>query len=203
MLYPQCGCDFSSVWRLARTTVVTSAWRDRELLCQILKTTSSRQVSFLYFANTFVKWNESLPWCFSFLQFKYIPLPLKILTKLEHYDYLLMKTVFVGVNICKLHVWSSLCIFPLYVSEINDGQKRRRLEAPGVENQSPKPSNSGRIAELGIKADTPIVPSIFSRVQQLTQRREGRKHLNNGSKQTFEGFSFCVFTFYQVFLGCS
>uniref|UniRef100_A0A3P8UKT0 Anillin, actin binding protein 2 n=1 Tax=Cynoglossus semilaevis TaxID=244447 RepID=A0A3P8UKT0_CYNSE len=58
-------------------------------------------------------------------------------------------------------------------SEINDGQKRRRLEAPGVENQSPKPSNSGRIAELGIKADTPIVPSIFSRVQQLTQRREG------------------------------
>lgn len=110
-----------------------------------------------------------------------------------------MKTVFVGVNICKLHVWSSLCIFPLYVSEINDGQKRRRLEAPGVENQSPKPSNSGRIAELGIKADTPIVPSIFSRVQQLTQRREGRKHLNNGSKQTFEGFSFCVFTFYQFF----
>nr|XP_043891947.1 anillin [Solea senegalensis]XP_043891948.1 anillin [Solea senegalensis] len=56
---------------------------------------------------------------------------------------------------------------------MKDGQKRRRLEAAGRENQSPKPSNSGRLAELGIKPDTPMVPSVISRVQQFTQRREG------------------------------
>ncbi|XP_073327474.1 anillin, actin binding protein 2 isoform X3 [Pagrus major] len=58
-------------------------------------------------------------------------------------------------------------------SEVNDGQKRRRLGAAGQENRSPKPSSSGRIAELETKPDTPMVPSVRSRVQQLTQRREG------------------------------
>ncbi|XP_050929587.1 LOW QUALITY PROTEIN: anillin [Lates calcarifer] len=58
-------------------------------------------------------------------------------------------------------------------AEVSDGQKRRRLEAAGQENRSPTPSNSGRLAELGTKPDTPIVPSIRSRVHQLTQRREG------------------------------
>ncbi|XP_051239137.1 anillin isoform X1 [Dicentrarchus labrax] len=58
-------------------------------------------------------------------------------------------------------------------SEVNDGQKRRRLEAAGQENRSPKPSSSGRLAELDSKPDTPMVPSVRSRVQQLTQRRDG------------------------------
>uniref|UniRef100_UPI0037E71B8F anillin, actin binding protein 2 n=1 Tax=Semicossyphus pulcher TaxID=241346 RepID=UPI0037E71B8F len=58
-------------------------------------------------------------------------------------------------------------------SEGNDVQKRRRLEADGQENRSPKPSSSGRQAELETKPDTPMVPSVRSRVQQLTQRREG------------------------------
>ncbi|XP_078139265.1 anillin, actin binding protein 2 [Centroberyx gerrardi] len=57
--------------------------------------------------------------------------------------------------------------------ELNDGQKRRRLETAGQENRSPEPSSSGRLAELEMKPDTPAVPSIRSRVQQLTQRREG------------------------------
>ncbi|XP_022075238.2 anillin [Acanthochromis polyacanthus] len=58
-------------------------------------------------------------------------------------------------------------------TETNDGQKRRRLEASGQENRSPKPSSSGRLAELEMKPDTPMVPSVRSRVQQLTQRRDG------------------------------
>ncbi|XP_035013143.1 uncharacterized protein si:dkey-30c15.10 isoform X3 [Hippoglossus stenolepis] len=57
-------------------------------------------------------------------------------------------------------------------SDMKDGQKRRRLDAAGQENRSPKPSSSGRLAELGIKADTPMVPSVQSRVHQLTHRRE-------------------------------
>ncbi|XP_034056180.1 anillin isoform X2 [Gymnodraco acuticeps] len=60
----------------------------------------------------------------------------------------------------------------LSAPECNDGQKRRRLEAAGQENCSPKPS-SGRKAELETKPDTPMVSSVRSRVQQLTQRREG------------------------------
>ncbi|XP_071059534.1 anillin, actin binding protein 2 isoform X9 [Pseudochaenichthys georgianus] len=60
----------------------------------------------------------------------------------------------------------------LLAPECNDGQKRRRLEASGQENCSPKPS-SGRKAELEAKPDTPMVSSVRSRVQQLTQRREG------------------------------
>ncbi|XP_034541439.1 anillin isoform X3 [Notolabrus celidotus] len=58
-------------------------------------------------------------------------------------------------------------------SEDKDGQKRRRLEAAGQENRSPKPSTSGRRAELEAKADTPIVPSVRSRLHLLTQRQEG------------------------------
>ncbi|KAI4825313.1 hypothetical protein KUCAC02_020999 [Chaenocephalus aceratus] len=60
----------------------------------------------------------------------------------------------------------------LSAPECNDGQKRRRLEASGQENCSPKPS-SGRKAELEAKPDTPMVSSVRSRVQQLTQGREG------------------------------
>ncbi|XP_076589827.1 anillin, actin binding protein 2 [Chaetodon auriga] len=58
-------------------------------------------------------------------------------------------------------------------SEVNDGQKRRRLGAAGQENRSPKPSSSLREAELETKPDTPMVPSVQSRIQQLTQRRDG------------------------------
>ncbi|XP_044049718.1 anillin isoform X12 [Siniperca chuatsi] len=61
----------------------------------------------------------------------------------------------------------------LSLSEVNDGQKRRRLEAAGEENRSPKSSSAGCLAELETKPDTPMVPSVRSRVQQLTQRREG------------------------------
>ncbi|XP_005751257.1 anillin, actin binding protein 2 isoform X6 [Pundamilia nyererei] len=57
--------------------------------------------------------------------------------------------------------------------ETNDSQKRRRVEAAGQENHCPEASSSGRRAELETKPDTPIVPSVRSRVQQLTQRRDG------------------------------
>lgn len=67
-----------------------------------------------------------------------------------------------------------LCLSQFFLSEMNDGQKRRRLEAAGQENRSPKPSSSGRIAELEMKPDTPMVPSIRSRVQQLTRRQDGK-----------------------------
>lgn len=65
-----------------------------------------------------------------------------------------------------------------YISEANDNQKRRRLEAAGQENRSPKPSSSGRFVELETKPDTPIVPSVRSRVQQLSQRRDGNHIFN-------------------------
>ncbi|XP_075899044.1 anillin, actin binding protein 2 isoform X5 [Nelusetta ayraudi] len=58
-------------------------------------------------------------------------------------------------------------------SEVRDGQKRRRLEAAGQENQSPKSSTSRRLVEQETKPDTPMVPSIRSRVVQLTQRQDG------------------------------
>lgn len=54
-----------------------------------------------------------------------------------------------------------------------DGQKRRRLESAGRENHSPKPSSSGHQIELQTKSDTPMVPSVCSRVQLLTQKRDG------------------------------
>ncbi|CAJ1057056.1 anillin isoform X4 [Xyrichtys novacula] len=59
-------------------------------------------------------------------------------------------------------------------SEDSDGQKRRRLEPAGQENCSPKASTStGRRAELETKPDTPMVPSVRSRVRLLTQNQEG------------------------------
>ncbi|KAM3870020.1 anillin, actin binding protein 2 [Diretmus argenteus] len=61
----------------------------------------------------------------------------------------------------------------LSASEVNDSQKRRRLERAGQENRSPEPSSSGRSAELEMRPDTPAIASVRSRVQQLTQRREG------------------------------
>ncbi|XP_078805121.1 anillin, actin binding protein 2 isoform X13 [Oryzias latipes] len=60
-----------------------------------------------------------------------------------------------------------------FTAENNDGQKRPRLELAGRENQSPKSSSSRRLAELQTKPDTPIVPSVRSRVQLFTQRKEG------------------------------
>ncbi|XP_061878391.1 anillin, actin binding protein 2 isoform X9 [Entelurus aequoreus] len=59
-----------------------------------------------------------------------------------------------------------------YPSEVNDSQKRPRLEVMGRENRSPRASSSGRGAEVMIKPDTPIVPSVRSRVQQLAERRD-------------------------------
>ncbi|KAM9753843.1 anillin, actin binding protein 2 isoform 9-T9 [Menidia menidia] len=58
----------------------------------------------------------------------------------------------------------------IHSAPVNDGLKRRRLEAAGQENRSPKQTSSGRLAELETKPDTPIVPSVRSRVQLLTQR---------------------------------
>ncbi|XP_014004374.1 uncharacterized protein isoform X3 [Salmo salar] len=62
-------------------------------------------------------------------------------------------------------------------SEVNDVQKRRRLKLLGEENVSPNKSSSSRdhlcCAELEVKPDTPALCSVRSRVQQLTQRREG------------------------------
>ncbi|CAG5958354.1 unnamed protein product [Menidia menidia] len=58
----------------------------------------------------------------------------------------------------------------VHSAPVNDGLKRRRLEAAGQENRSPKQTSSGRLAELETKPDTPIVPSVRSRVQLLTQR---------------------------------
>ncbi|KAF6724498.1 Actin-binding protein anillin [Oryzias melastigma] len=60
-----------------------------------------------------------------------------------------------------------------FAAESNEGQKRPRLESAGQENRSPKPSSSGRLAELQAKPDTPIVPSVRSRVQLFSQRQEG------------------------------
>ncbi|XP_029552039.1 anillin-like isoform X2 [Salmo trutta] len=62
-------------------------------------------------------------------------------------------------------------------SEVNDVKKRRRLKLLGEENFSPNKSSSSRdhlcCAELEVKPDTPALCSVRSRVQQLTQRREG------------------------------
>ncbi|CDQ82795.1 unnamed protein product [Oncorhynchus mykiss] len=62
-------------------------------------------------------------------------------------------------------------------SEVNDVQKRRRLKLLGEENVRPNESSSSRdhlcCAELEVKPDTPALCSVRSRVQQLTQRREG------------------------------
>ncbi|XP_064786208.1 anillin-like isoform X2 [Oncorhynchus masou masou] len=64
----------------------------------------------------------------------------------------------------------------VHSSDVNDVQKRRRLEGLGEENVSPTKKSSTRdrhrCAEL-VKPDTPALCSVRSRVQQLTQRREG------------------------------
>nr|XP_046209056.1 anillin-like isoform X5 [Oncorhynchus gorbuscha] len=64
----------------------------------------------------------------------------------------------------------------VHSSDVNDVQKRRRLELLGEENVSPTKKFSTRdrhrCAEL-VKPDTPALCSVRSRVQQLTQRREG------------------------------
>ncbi|XP_021174680.2 uncharacterized protein si:dkey-30c15.10 isoform X1 [Fundulus heteroclitus] len=58
-------------------------------------------------------------------------------------------------------------------SEVKDGLKRRRLEAAGQENQTPELPSSERRAEFLAKPDTPMIPSVRSRVQLLTQRKDG------------------------------
>ncbi|XP_056454850.1 anillin-like [Gadus chalcogrammus] len=58
------------------------------------------------------------------------------------------------------------------MTERNDGQKRQRLDRASQENLSPTTS-SGRSTEQALKPDTPAINSVRSRVQQLTQRREG------------------------------
>ncbi|XP_054897269.1 anillin isoform X2 [Poeciliopsis prolifica] len=58
-------------------------------------------------------------------------------------------------------------------AEVKDGLKRRRVEAAGQENLTPEPSSSGRLAEFQAKPDTPMIPSVRSRVQLLTQRKDG------------------------------
>ncbi|XP_055790380.1 anillin-like isoform X7 [Salvelinus fontinalis] len=64
----------------------------------------------------------------------------------------------------------------VHSSDVNDVQKRRRLEVLGEKNVSPTKKSSTRdrlrCAEL-VKPDTPALCSVRSRVQQLTQRREG------------------------------
>ena len=59
------------------------------------------------------------------------------------------------------------------MTERHDGQKRQRLDPAGQENLSPT-TFSGRSTEQAMKPDTPAINSVRSRVQQLTQRREGK-----------------------------
>ncbi|XP_038142869.1 anillin isoform X3 [Cyprinodon tularosa] len=56
---------------------------------------------------------------------------------------------------------------------VADVLKRRRLEAAGEENRSPQPCSSRHLAEFKTKPDTPIIPSVQSRLQLLTQRKDG------------------------------
>ncbi|XP_032405223.1 anillin, actin binding protein 2 isoform X1 [Xiphophorus hellerii] len=58
-------------------------------------------------------------------------------------------------------------------ADVKDGLKRRRLEAAGQENLTPEPSSSGRLTEFQAKPDTPVIPSVRSRVQLLAQRKDG------------------------------
>ncbi|KAL1257096.1 hypothetical protein QQF64_012641 [Cirrhinus molitorella] len=61
-------------------------------------------------------------------------------------------------------------------SELENVLKKRRLAAGGEENLDPRksPSRTGsRLTELEVKPDTPAIASIRSRVQQLSQRRDG------------------------------
>lgn len=128
---------FISVWRVVKEMMTTSAWKDREHPCQILK-----------------------------IMFCYLQVSL----------YHLINTEPVFLVICDL---ICPCIFCLccIVYKGNDGQKRRRLESSGRENQSPKPSSSGRVTEQQTKPDTPVVPSVRSRVQLLTRKQDGNQLL--------------------------
>ncbi|MED6248709.1 hypothetical protein ATANTOWER_003890, partial [Ataeniobius toweri] len=67
---------------------------------------------------------------------------------------------------------------------IKDGLKRRRLEAAGRENQSPGLASSRLLAELQPKPDTPIIPSVRSRVQLLTQRNDGLRSLSDPGNES-------------------
>ncbi|KAK9958738.1 hypothetical protein ABG768_010843 [Culter alburnus] len=61
-------------------------------------------------------------------------------------------------------------------SELENVLKKRRLAAGGEENLDPTKSPARtrlRLAELEVKPDTPAISSIRSRVQQLSQRRDG------------------------------
>ncbi|XP_058608260.1 anillin, actin binding protein 2 isoform X3 [Onychostoma macrolepis] len=65
---------------------------------------------------------------------------------------------------------------PSASSELENVLKKRRLVAGGEENLDPKKSPARtrlRLAELEVKPDTPAIASIRSRVQQLSQRRDG------------------------------
>lgn len=62
--------------------------------------------------------------------------------------------------------------------ELETVLKKRRLAA-GVENQNPLsvPLSPDRLRqiELAVKPDTPAIASVRLRVQQLTQRRDGKR----------------------------
>ncbi|XP_043980772.1 anillin isoform X3 [Gambusia affinis] len=71
-------------------------------------------------------------------------------------------------------------------ADVKDGLKRRRLEAAGQENLTPEASSSGRLAEFQAKPDTPVIPSVRSRVQLLTQRKDGNEGPSVPSKGVSE-----------------
>lgn len=97
-----------------------------------------------------------------------------------------LKTMFCHLQVCMCHLANiepvftvifefcvSVCVY--IINKGNDGQKRQRLELAGRENRSPKPSSSRPITELQTKPDTPMVPSVRSRVQLLTQKQDGNQ----------------------------
>ncbi|XP_032405246.1 anillin, actin binding protein 2 isoform X4 [Xiphophorus hellerii] len=71
-------------------------------------------------------------------------------------------------------------------ADVKDGLKRRRLEAAGQENLTPEPSSSGRLTEFQAKPDTPVIPSVRSRVQLLAQRKDGNESPSVTSKGVSE-----------------
>lgn len=79
---------------------------------------------------------------------------------------------------CSVGAYTLLWVSLSCLADVNDVQKRRRLEVLGNENVSPTKKSSTRdrlrCAEL-VKPDTPALCSVRSRVQQLTQRREGKR----------------------------
>ncbi|KAK7151820.1 hypothetical protein R3I94_008234 [Phoxinus phoxinus] len=65
---------------------------------------------------------------------------------------------------------------PSTCSELENVLKKRRVAAGGDENLDPKRSPARtrlRLTALEVKPDTPAISSIRSRVQQLSQRRDG------------------------------